>query len=109
VEIMAKSQKPLSELIAELPKYHLYKTKVKCPNELKEPALEEFARSMGDKTIDDTDGIKILMEGSWVLVRPSGTEPIYRVFAEADTPDKAKNIAEENKKAILEVIASLSK
>ncbi len=108
VEILAKSQKTLSELVAELPKYHLHKTKVVCPNELKEPALEQFAKSMGDKNIDDTDGVKILMEGSWVLVRPSGTEPIYRIFAEAETPEKAKTLAQDNKKAIMDVIASLS-
>ena len=64
---------------------------------------------MSDKDVDDTDGVKIIMESSWVLVRPSGTEPIYRIFAEAETPEKAENLAKENKKAILDVIASLSK
>jgi hypothetical protein len=53
---------------------------------------------MEDKTIDDTDGVKILMEGSWVLVRPSGTEPIYRIFAEAESQEKAKSLAEDNKR-----------
>jgi phosphomannomutase/phosphoglucomutase len=109
VEILAKSKKTLSELVAELPKYHLHKTKVTCPNELKEPALKQFAKIMEDKTIDDTDGVKILMEGSWVLVRPSGTEPIYRIFAEAESQEKAKSLAEDNKKAILDIIASLSR
>ncbi len=108
VEILAKSQKTLSQLVAELPRYHLYKTKVKCPDELKEPALEQFVKIMEDKRIDDTDGVKILMEGSWVLVRPSGTEAIYRIFAEAESHEKAKNLAEDNKKAILDVIADLS-
>jgi phosphomannomutase/phosphoglucomutase len=109
VEILAKSQKTLSELVAELPKYHLHKTKVQCPNELKEPALAQFAKTMSDRDVDDTDGVKIIMDGSWVLVRPSGTEPIYRIFAEAESPKKAQSLAEEHKNIILDVIASLSK
>jgi phosphomannomutase/phosphoglucomutase len=44
-----------------------------------------------------------------VLVRPSGTEPIYRIFAEAESQEKAKSLAEDNKKAILDIIASLSR
>lgn len=107
VEIISKREKTLSELIAELPKYHLYKTKVECPHERKESALREFAEKMKGNEIDDTDGIKILMEGAWVLVRPSGTEPIYRIFAEAKDPKKAKEIAEENKKIIEGIIENL--
>ncbi len=107
VEIAAKCGKTLSELIAQLPKYHLYKTKVQCPHEKKEPALKEFAGRMEGKEIDDTDGVKILMERAWVLVRPSGTEPIYRIFAEADEPEKAKEIAQENKRIIEEIIENI--
>jgi phosphomannomutase/phosphoglucomutase len=104
VEIIARHKKTLSELIAELPKYHLYKTKVQCPHEKKEPALLEFAKAMEGKGVDDTDGVKILMKDSWVLIRPSGTEPIYRIFAEANEPEIAKELAEENKKIIEEII-----
>ncbi|UCE36773.1 MAG: phosphoglucosamine mutase [Thermoplasmata archaeon] len=104
VEIIAKQKKPLSDLIAELPKYHLYKTKVVCPNEKKESALKEFAKRIKSEKVDLTDGVKILSEDSWVLVRPSGTEPIYRIFAEAKDVKKAEEIAEENKKIIADII-----
>ncbi|UCE73673.1 MAG: hypothetical protein JSV56_11700 [Methanomassiliicoccales archaeon] len=107
VEIIAKKGKPLSELIAELPTYHLYKTKVKCPHEKKEPALDAFAQRMEGQKIDRTDGVKILYDGAWLLVRPSGTEPIYRVFAEADELAKAKGIAEEHKEILTEIIENL--
>lgn len=107
VEIIAKLGKSLSELIEKLPKYHLYKTKVHCPHEKKESALEEFARSITGKKVDKTDGVKIIMKDSWVLVRPSGTEPIYRIFAESKSQDEAKEIAEKNKKQIEEIIKSL--
>jgi phosphomannomutase/phosphoglucomutase len=104
VEIIAGHGKPLSQLISELPKYHLFKTKVECPDEKKEPALVNFAKEMQGKEVDTTDGVKINGEDSWVLVRPSGTEPIYRIFAEAKNFEKAKEIAEENKRIIEEII-----
>ncbi len=107
MEIIAREEKTLSELTAELPQYHLYKTKVQCHNEKMGAVLEEYARRMEGKKIDDTDGIKILMEGAWVLVRPSGTEPIYRIFAEAEEPEKAKKLAEENRKMIEDIIEAL--
>ncbi len=104
IEIIARQKKPLSELIAQLPKYHLYKTKVHCPNEKKEPALAELAKRMAHKNVDETDGVKIINGDSWVLIRPSGTEPIYRIFSEAKSLDKAKELAEKNKKIIEDII-----
>lgn len=106
IEIISKQKRPLSELIAELPKYHLYKTKVHCPNEKKEKALFEFAKSMTQENIDETDGVKILGKDWWVLVRPSGTEPIYRIFSEAKDPEKAEELAQKNKKIIEDIIMS---
>jgi phosphomannomutase/phosphoglucomutase len=108
IEIVASSNKKLSELIKELPKYHQVKTKVNCPHDLKESALSEFANRMKDREVDQTDGVKIVMDKAWVLVRPSGTEPIYRVFAEAESQEKAKEISEESKKMISEIIEKLS-
>ncbi|MBI4655988.1 MAG: phosphoglucomutase/phosphomannomutase family protein [Elusimicrobia bacterium] len=51
--------------------------------------------------IDHTDGFKfILKDGSWLGLRPSGTEPIVRIYAEADDAVKMKNLVEAGKKII---------
>ena len=43
-----------------------------------------------------TDGIKQIMEdGSWLLVRPSGTEPVLRIYAEAPSAEQAKAMVED--------------
>ncbi len=45
---------------------------------------------------DDMDGVKhILEDGSWLLLRASGTEPVVRIYAEAQTPERARHLAEE--------------
>jgi phosphomannomutase/phosphoglucomutase len=107
IEIVAKNQKPLSYLVDELPKYHLYKTKVDCPHEKKESALLEFAKKMQGMNIDETDGVKIIYDDAWVLVRPSGTEPIYRIFAEAKDESRAKELSAESKNTISEIIRNM--
>ncbi len=104
LEIMAKTGKRLSELVTEIPKYALYKTKMECPNELKEKVLEISAEKAGnDGRIDRTDGLKIYTAEGWVLIRPSGTEPIFRIFAESMEIEKSREMA-ETWKSILEKI-----
>ena len=45
--------------------------------------------------VREDDGTKLYFEGdSWVLLRFSGTEPVLRIFAEAETPDKARELAD---------------
>jgi phosphomannomutase/phosphoglucomutase len=108
IEILSKTKKPLSHLIGELPAYHLYKTKIECQNDIKERVLLEFADSMKDKKVDQTDGVKIILEGAWVLIRPSGTEPIYRIFAEAEDLKNARKLAKESKQAIEAIIKNIN-
>jgi phosphoglucomutase len=51
---------------------------------------------------DHTDGLRLEFEGgSWLLVRPSGTEPLSRIYAEADTLEEASRLAKEAEQWIL--------
>lgn len=72
----------LSEQVAELPVYHTQKRKLDCPNDLKEALIGHLKETVTGN-IDDTDGLKIIHDDGWVLVRPSGTEPIFRVYSES--------------------------
>jgi len=46
-------------------------------------------------TLDTTDGWRLDYGDGWVLARPSGTEPVVRVYAEARTPERAEELAGE--------------
>jgi phosphomannomutase/phosphoglucomutase len=94
VEIMAKSGKPLSKLVDELPVYFSLKMKIECPDELKQEVMQKIAAETSEFEVDTTDGVKIIKEEGWVIIRPSGTEPIFRCFAEAKTKEEAKEMAE---------------
>jgi len=94
IEIIAKTGKPLSILIEELPVYYSEKMKIECPDELKQEIMQKIAEETHEFEVDTTDGVKIIKEDGWVIIRPSGTEPIFRCFAEAKTLKEAKKMAE---------------
>jgi len=108
LELMARTGKPLSRLFAELPQYAQAKDRVACPNELKERALEALKRRVRAPRVDTLDGLKLSYEDdAWILFRPSGTEPIFRLYAEAATPERAQGLVDENKRLIEETVGSL--
>ena len=94
VETMALTKKPLSKLVAELPAYQSVKMKVECPDERKQEIMDKIAADTQEYEIDTTDGVKIFREEGWLIIRPSGTEPIFRCFAEAKNIDDATKMAE---------------
>ena len=94
VEILSKEGKPISELIEGLPKYCSAKLKVECPDDLKTEVMKKIVDATYDYEVDTKDGVKILTDKGWVIIRPSGTEPIFRCFAEAENEKEAKKMAE---------------
>jgi len=54
-------------------------------------------RASVEGNIDTTDGVKIWYDDGWLLIRPSGTEPIIRIFVEAETKRRASDLLEAGK------------
>lgn len=110
LELLASEGRSLSELVRELPRYELVKLKIECPNDLKEKVLKRLVESVKGnkeiKKIDQTDGIKIYLEEGWVLVRPSGTEPIFRIFAESKSKDVAAELAGKYREEVRNLVSS---
>ncbi|WP_433626042.1 phosphoglucomutase/phosphomannomutase family protein [Halomicrococcus sp. NG-SE-24] len=87
-------------LLSEFGEIHQGKISVDCPDEEKARVLDdleaELPESVAGQDVEDVvtaDGFKILLDdGSWLLVRPSGTEPKMRVYAEADSEDRVSEL-----------------
>ncbi len=94
LEIMTERRKKISELVKEIPKRYMDKTKVTCRDR---DATMQQIRSSVEGNIDTTDGVKIWYDDGWLLIRPSGTEPIIRIFVEAETKRRASDLLEAGK------------
>ncbi len=104
VEIMSVENKSLSEIVNELPQYYSTKIKVSVPSEIKTRLLEPLLELTKDNERITIDGIKLIYKDGWVLLRPSGTEPLWRCFAEGKTQEAADRLCEKGKKLIEEAI-----
>ena len=94
--IMAKRGEKLSKLVAEQPQYFIEKGKIECPEEKKQQVLDKLLIQVKGLNINTLDGVKIwFSDKSAILVRPSGTEPAYRMYAEAKTQQRAATLVKE--------------
>ncbi len=93
-------------MIEELPSYRSEKKKVECPDELKREVMGKIAEATREFEVDTKDGVKIFTDEGWVIIRPSGTEPIFRCFAEAKNEEDAKKMAEWGISLVLEHLKS---
>ncbi len=96
-------EKRLSEWVEEIPAYFNEKTKIECNDEGKRKIVDGMMKYAKEKklTTITVDGVRINFPDSWVIVRASGTENYVRVFAEAKTKEKAKQLMEEYRKIAL--------
>jgi len=94
LELLTSSNKSMSEELATLPPSFTTKDKLSCNKEdaniIISKLLDEFPNA------DTTDGIKIVFdEKNWIMVRPSGTEPIIRIYAESDSEKNLETLMTE--------------
>ena len=111
VELMAVTERSFGDLISEIPIYPLMKTKIQCPNDKKAGAMGKLAQVLPNEISDvvdviTVDGIGLSLKDGWILVRPSGTEPVIRITCESSSEQHVKTILEKSKAIVERVIAS---
>ncbi len=108
LEIMAKTGKKFSKLIAEQPQYFIEKGSVECASEKKEKVLEKLREQVEGANVSTIDGVKIWFDDkSAILVRPSGTENVYRLYAEAKNREKALKLVQDYSAMLRKILASV--
>ena len=95
LSLMATEQKPLSQLVAELPRYAMLKTKFTVPREKLPAALDAVQARWPDAHANFDDGLRLDGADWWLHVRGSNTEPVVRVIAEAPTAEGAQRLCDE--------------
>lgn len=101
LQYMLESGKRIGKLAAKIPSYHMEKRKVALEDRDFKSVVQKLKKLRKKGKLNKNDGFRIDWGDSWLHVRPSGTEPIIRVIAEAKTKQKAKLIAGEAIRLIL--------
>jgi phosphoglucosamine mutase len=112
LELMARTGRSFGELIADIPQYPLLKRKLKCPNKKKQKVMDALAKELPSKLKDKVevitvDGLGISLKQGWVLVRPSGTEPVIRITCEGPTDEIVKEILKISEEVVKSAIDSV--
>jgi phosphomannomutase/phosphoglucomutase len=88
--------RPVSDLVADFDDYHNVRHDVRYDDAEQRTAMVaaiEDAAETAEAAVDTTDGYRLDYGDAWVLARPSGTEPVVRVYAEARDGDRARDLA----------------
>jgi len=88
LKMLDEKDAKLSELISQVPSYPILREKVECPNNFKETVMRKVESKIAEVFPDfkdkiTVDGVRLSLSDGWVLIRPSGTEPVIRITAEA--------------------------
>jgi mannose-1-phosphate guanylyltransferase/phosphomannomutase len=95
LELLAPVQRPLSELVAEVPKSHVVHRQLACPWALKGLVMRVLTEQLKGRELDLTDGIKVLDERGWAEVLPDPDEPLVHIYAEGDTAEVSTELEAE--------------
>jgi len=94
LELLASSNKSMSEELATLPPSFTTKDKISCEKEDVDKIISKLLAEFPNA--DTTDGVKIVFDKkNWVMVRPSGTEPIIRIYVESDSEKNLEILMKE--------------
>jgi phosphomannomutase/phosphoglucomutase len=111
VELLSRSERPLSAIVDELPVVHnTPEIRLDCPDDLKfdvvRRALDHYR---GLYSVVDVDGARISFPGGWGLVRASNTGPVLVLRCEADSPERLSAIRSDLEAFLAGVTAELQK
>jgi mannose-1-phosphate guanylyltransferase/phosphomannomutase len=104
LELLAKEQVRLSEVVASLPRVHMVHETVVTPWERKGLVMRSLMEQSSGRPIDLIDGVKVWHGDAWVLTLPDTEEPVTHLWAEADSDAEARRLAQEYARRIRQLV-----
>ncbi|HOE18641.1 MAG TPA: phosphomannomutase/phosphoglucomutase [Syntrophorhabdaceae bacterium] len=94
LEVMCKDERPVSEFLKDIPKmYSTPEIRLDCPDAVKFDVVKRLTEYYRERyQVIDIDGVRVVMNDGWGLVRPSNTGPILVLRFEAESPEAMKRI-----------------
>ena len=97
LQLLHEEGEPLSAIVARFPRYAILKDKLDRPDQPLDAVYAALTAAFPDAVADTQDGLRLGWADRWIHVRPSGTEPIVRVIAEAPTAPEAQALVDRGR------------
>jgi phosphoglucosamine mutase len=113
LQTVEEANQDLAEFVAQAPTYPLMRQSVDCRNDVKGAVMKEAYQTLPaifpTREQTSVDGLRLSLAQGWLLVRPSGTEPLIRVTAEAETQEAVREIMKKATRAIERLVKETKK
>src|SRR5204863_286758 len=106
LELLAPVRRPLSELVAELPRSTLVHRQLPCPWALKGVVMRVMTERLRDRELDLTDGIKVFDQRGWAQILPDPDEPLVHIYAEGRSEEESQELEAEFRSMVEEIMES---
>jgi mannose-1-phosphate guanylyltransferase/phosphomannomutase len=104
LELLAPVERPLSQVVAELPESHVVHRRVPVPWAQKGLVMRVLTERLKDRDVDLRDGIKVYDRRGWSQVLPDPDEPVVHVYAEGDDEETSAELEQELRTLVEEVL-----
>jgi mannose-1-phosphate guanylyltransferase/phosphomannomutase len=104
LELLAPVGRPLSELVAELPKPMLVHRQIPCPWAMKGTVMRVLNERFADGDVETLDGIKVNTDRGSMQVLPDADEPLLHLYAEGETDEASEELAAELREIVEEIL-----
>ena len=106
MEMVAAERRKLSELVDELPQWHMARRVIACPWERKGEVMRTLLDEQKHNKVELIDGIRVARDGGWVLVLPDASDPTLNIYAEGRTDHDASRYIDEVSHRIGELVGT---
>ena len=100
LQLLSDGKQTLSQIVSDYPRYAIVKDKLDRPSVPLDAVYNALRSTFIGAQVDTQDGLRLSWPDSWVHVRPSGTEPIVRVIAEAPSVDAARALVARSREPL---------
>jgi mannose-1-phosphate guanylyltransferase / phosphomannomutase len=104
LELLGPINRPLSELVSELPESHVVHRRVPCPWAQKGLVMRVLTERLRDRDVDLSDGVKVFDERGWAQVLPDPDEPVVHVYAEGSDMETSAELERELREVVETVL-----
>jgi mannose-1-phosphate guanylyltransferase/phosphomannomutase len=94
IELLNAADVRLSEVVADLPPYYIWQTRVPCRWESKGKVMRMLNQQYQTQQSESIDGVRIDLGNEWVLIQPDPDSPIFHVTAEGSSEERARHLVE---------------